>query len=108
MEPGDLEARTVAVMIRIYCRARHGAAGGLCPECDELLAYAQERISKCAFGEDKPVCSHCSMHCFSPGMRRRIQVVMRYAGPRMAWRHPILAIRHLLRSRKGKGRRTAD
>ena len=22
--------------------------------------------------------------------------VMRYAGPRMLWRHPILAIRHLL------------
>ncbi len=29
-------------------------------------------------------------------MRVRVRAVMRYAGPRMLWRHPALAIRHLL------------
>ncbi len=96
----NLEARTVAAMIRIYCRDLHGSDADLCDECARLLGYAQERISNCAFGEDKPVCNHCHVHCFSPEMRARIQTVMRHAGPRMPWRHPVLAIRHLLRSRK--------
>jgi hypothetical protein len=29
-------------------------------------------------------------------MREKIKEVMRYAGPRLIYRHPILAIRHLL------------
>jgi hypothetical protein len=31
-------------------------------------------------------------------MRERIRTVMRYAGPRMALRHPLLALAHLLDS----------
>lgn len=30
-------------------------------------------------------------------MRQRMQEVMRYAGPRMLWHHPVAAIRHLWR-----------
>jgi hypothetical protein len=29
-------------------------------------------------------------------MRQKVRQVMRYAGPRMLLRHPVLAIRHLL------------
>jgi hypothetical protein len=94
------EARTVAAMIRIFCRAQHGAGKNLCGECAGLLAYALERIEQCPFGYEKPVCSQCTVHCYKPEMRERIQTVMRYAGPRMIWRHPVLAIRHLIRSRK--------
>ncbi|MCF7818223.1 MAG: nitrous oxide-stimulated promoter family protein [Kiritimatiellales bacterium] len=100
----NLEARTVAAMIHIYCRAHHGAAQDLCADCAGLLAYAQERIFKCPFGIDKPVCSQCTVHCYQPEQRERIKVVMRYAGPRMLWRHPLLAIRHLYRSRYFGGR----
>jgi predicted amidophosphoribosyltransferase len=96
----NLEVRTIAAMIRIYCRDRHGTAKGLCPGCAELLAYAQERIGKCPFGAGKPVCNKCNVHCYKPDMRERVRVVMRHAGPRMPMRHPVLAIRHLLRSRK--------
>jgi hypothetical protein len=28
-------------------------------------------------------------------MREQVRAVMRYAGPRMLWRHPILALEHL-------------
>ncbi len=87
-------------MIGIYCRAHHGAAGSLCADCIELLAYAGERIAKCPFGIDKPVCNHCTVHCYRPALREEIQRVMRYAGPRMLRRHPLLAIRHLIRSRR--------
>ena len=97
----NLEARTVAAMIRIYCRAHHGAAKDLCTDCSGLFAYAEQRIEQCPFGIDKPVCNHCTVHCYQPEMRERIKVVMRYAGPRMLWRHPVLAIRHLSRSKTG-------
>jgi hypothetical protein len=33
-------------------------------------------------------------------MRDHIKLVMRYAGPRMLLRHPILTIRHLLDARR--------
>ncbi len=86
-------------MIRIFCRALHGTAGDLCEDCSGLLAYAQERIAECPFGVDKPVCNKCKVHCYAPEMREQVRAVMRYAGPRMVWRHPVMAIRHLLRSR---------
>ncbi len=100
----NLEARTVSAMVHIYCRAHHGAAKDLCEDCAGLFAYAGQRIEKCPFGIDKPVCNHCIVHCYQPEMRERIQTVMRFSGPRMVWRHPVLAIRHLLRSRYPGGR----
>jgi predicted amidophosphoribosyltransferase len=95
----SIEMRTVEVMIGMYCRAFHDK-GRLCPDCSALLDYARERIAKCPFGIDKPVCSRCTVHCYRPEMRARIQTVMRYAGPRMMWRHPVLAVRHFIRSGK--------
>jgi hypothetical protein len=102
----NLEARTVAAMIHIYCRARHGAADGLCADCAGLLAYAEARIEKCPFGVDKPVCNKCTVHCYKPEMRDQIKEVMRFAGPRMMRRHPILAVRHLIRSKRYSGTRS--
>ena len=93
-------------MIRIYCRAHHGAEKNLCEDCAGLLAYALGRIAECPFGDGKPVCNQCTVHCYQPEKRGRIKEVMRYAGPRMIWRHPMLATRHLLRSRRDH--RTAD
>lgn len=96
----DREGRTIAVMIGIYCHAQHGN-GGLCAECSELLAYADERLRLCPFQEGKTTCAKCHVHCFQPDMREKTRVVMRYSGPRMLRRHPILAMRHFLdRTRK--------
>ncbi len=89
----EREIRTIRAMITIYCRDRH-AASELCPDCRELLDYAAERIHKCAVRPRKPVCSLCSIHCYKPAMREKVRDVMRYAGPRMLTRHPILALRH--------------
>ncbi len=87
-------------MIRMYCRGRHGAGGRLCADCAALLAYAEQRIGKCPFGADKPVCNQCRVHCYQPAMRERVRTVMRYAGPRMLLHHPLLALRHLMRSKR--------
>lgn len=91
------ERRTVEVMIRLYCRKKEGNKS-LCPSCSELLEYANARLARCPFGENKKVCQKCTVHCYKPDMRNRIKEVMRYAGPRMIIYHPIMAIRHLIRS----------
>jgi hypothetical protein len=57
------------------------------------------RLDRCPFGEDKPTCATCPIHCYKPQVRDRIREVMRFAGPRMLWHHPILAIRHVLDGR---------
>jgi Nitrous oxide-stimulated promoter len=90
----EKEVRTVGLMIGLYCRHHHGGKE-LCVNCRELAAYAEGRIGKCPFGEEKPACNRCPIHCYKPEMKARIKEVMWFAGPRMTWRHPLLAIPHL-------------
>jgi hypothetical protein len=90
------EKRTVEAMVGIACRGWHGPQAGLCQECSQLLDYAYERLERCPFQENKPSCVDCHVHCYRPPMREKIRAVMRYAGPRMLLRHPILAVRHLI------------
>ena len=90
------ERKTVEAMIRIYCSEQHGPAVVPCERCEDLLRYAERRLKMCPFGADKPTCATCPIHCYRPAKREEIRAVMRYAGPRMLYRHPILAVRHLM------------
>jgi len=90
------EKRTIRAMIEIYCRGHHEAAGALCPECQGLVVYAFGRLSCCPFGAEKTTCARCPIHCYKADMRQRVKEVMRYAGPRMLYRHPVLALWHKL------------
>jgi len=89
-----LEKRTIRAMIGIYCRSCHSPGEGICLDCREMFDYACTRLDRCPLGEDKSTCAQCSTHCYRPEMRARVKEVMRFAGPRMAYRHPILALRH--------------
>ena len=91
----EREHRTLEAMVRIYCRRTHGTRRELCASCRGLAAYAHERIDRCKFGAAKPICALCPIHCYKPEMRERIRIVMRFAGPRMLLRHPIMAVAHL-------------
>ncbi|WP_334076822.1 nitrous oxide-stimulated promoter family protein [Paenibacillus sanfengchensis] len=122
------EKKTVQHMIAIYCRSRHrlrvqeaygvqaaeGASASasptsasdptvpstrLCRECEDLLTYALKRLTYCRFGENKTTCAACPVHCYAPEPREDIKKVMRFAGPRMLWTHPVLTVRHLLDGR---------
>ncbi len=93
------ERDTLQAMIRLYCRQKH-TPDPLCEECSQLWSYAEERLVKCPFGVEKPTCQNCTVHCYKPEMRQRVKEVMRYAGPRMIWHHPIMAIRHLIHNRR--------
>ena len=90
------EWRTLAAMVEIFCHAHHRPADGLCGECQKFLAYAKVRLERCYFGVEKPVCAKCPVHCYQRERREQARVVMRYAGPRMLWRHPVLSVRHWL------------
>lgn len=83
-------------MIALYCRAHHNPENKICEDCEALMAYSNARLDHCRFGEEKPVCSKCPVHCYYPDRRDAIKVVMRYSGPKMIYLQPRLAIFHLL------------
>lgn len=97
------EKEVVSQMISLYCRKNHGGKQ-LCPDCAALRDYAVLRSDKCPFMETKTFCSNCKVHCYKADMREKIRTVMRFSGPRMIFHHPIMAVRHLIESKKEKKR----
>lgn len=99
----DREQKMLAEMIKAYCMGNHSPAKGtLCTECSELLAYAAARTQRCPFMENKTFCSNCPVQCYESTRREQIKQVMRYAGPRMLFSHPVMVFRHLIEKRKEK------
>lgn len=100
------EQYVVEEMIRLYCRKQHPEEGKqkrqLCPDCQELLEYARLRSKNCPFMKEKTFCANCKVHCYQPDRRTQIRQVMRYSGPRMLWHHPLLAVWHLICSKREK------
>lgn len=90
------EWQTMSAMVSIYCRDHHKPSGGLCPDCQQFLNYAQTRLERCRFGAEKPTCANCPVHCYQGERREQARVIMSYAGPRMLWEHPVLSVRHWL------------
>ena len=83
-------------MIQLYCNAFHSESVDICEQCGDLESYALARIDKCPFGNSKPSCSKCEIHCYEDNMREKIKIVMRYSGPRMIIFHPLYALVHIL------------
>lgn len=99
----EREQYVVSQMIELYCKKQHKSKNGtLCKDCQELKNYAWQRSEKCPFMETKTFCSNCKVHCYKPAMREKIREVMRFSGPRMLFYHPVLAIRHLIESKREK------
>lgn len=99
----EREKELVSQMIALYCRKKHGRKS-LCPDCAALDSYARQRSDKCPFMETKTFCSNCRVHCYKPEMRERIRAVMRFSGPRMIFHHPVIALRHVIETRREKRR----
>ena len=96
MDRIESEKKTVGMMVRLYCR-RYEGNKELCQDCSQLLSSAEARLDRCKFGNEKPTCKKCPIHCYKPDMREKMRAVMRWAGPRMMLYHPIEAIKHLIR-----------
>lgn len=97
------ETETVDEMIRLFCRKKHHSKE-MCPSCKELSQYCHYRLSLCPFGDKKTFCSNCRIHCYDKEHRQRIRDVMAFSGPRMLFHHPLMAISHLIETKKEKKR----
>lgn len=91
----EREKDVVDKMIRLYCIKKLGMQE-LNEEYKLLMEYSHRRLDGCKFGEKKPACKRCPIHCYKPDMREKIREIMRWAGPRMIIYDPIAAIRHIL------------
>lgn len=98
----EKEKRVSFLMIDLYCKKKHKTKKDICFECEELKKYVETRLLKCPFGESKTFCSNCKIHCYQKDKREKIRDVMRFSGPRMIFYHPILAIKHVIESKKEK------
>jgi peptide methionine sulfoxide reductase MsrA len=98
----ESEKKVVTIMIHMYCRSKHGNKNTLCYECEELKNYAQSRLEHCPYGDNKPTCNTCPIHCYRRDMKVRIKEVMRFSGPRMLFVHPIETLKHFRKEYKRK------
>ncbi|MBQ8503310.1 MAG: nitrous oxide-stimulated promoter family protein [Clostridia bacterium] len=98
----EKEKYIVGEMIALYCKKNHKSGKELCQECQALKAYAEQRSDKCPFMETKTFCSNCKVHCYKPQMREQIRTVMRFSGPRMIFHHPVMAVSHIIQTKKEK------
>jgi len=91
----DREKRTIAFMIRLYCRHRlHQQEPS--EEYRALTDYCQHRLDHCRWQDEKPACKRCPCHCYAPEQRERVRQIMRWTGPRMILYAPLEVLRHLL------------
>lgn len=98
----ESEKKVVTIMIHMYCRSKHGNKDAVCHECEELKNYALSRLEHCPYGENKPTCNTCPIHCYRRDMKARIKEVMRFSGPRMLFVHPIETLEHFRKEHKRK------
>jgi hypothetical protein len=96
MKKIEREKRTIKRMIQIYCNAKHGGKE-LCDDCLSLLHYAYERLDRCPFGEEKPPCKKCKIHCYSSEKREKVKEIMKFSGPRMLIFSPFDWIKHKIK-----------
>ena len=91
----EREKETLRHTIVLYCRGHHDTASEPCADCGRLLEHAVQCLERCPYQQDKPVCGICPTHCYEPAARERIRRMMRFTGPRMLVRHPVLTILHI-------------
>lgn len=94
------ERYTIEAMIRLYCKLSHKRET-LCNDCNDILVYANKKLDKCPFEENKPTCITCKIHCYQKEQREKIREIMRFSGPKMILHHPFLAIFHIIDKNKG-------
>ena len=93
-----VELETIIAMTSIYCGDHHSQAE--CQSCAEFIEHAKQKLDRCVYGDKKPACKKCPIHCYKPDKREQARIIMRYSGPKMLFKHPLLAIKHLIKATK--------
>lgn len=101
------ERSTIEAMVKIFCAGHNHSkiqcTSDLCNECSSILGYALQRIDFCPHKTEKPSCANCTVHCYRGEWADKIKQLMRYAGPKMIFKHPILAFFHIWDSKTRRG-----
>ncbi|MDT3388222.1 MAG: nitrous oxide-stimulated promoter family protein [Bacteroidota bacterium] len=100
----ERDKQTIRFMVRLYCK-HHLHELEPSEDYQQLIDYSCQRLNHCPFGEQKPACKRCKVHCYKPDMRRRMREVMRWTGPRMLFYSPRATLRHLIQSLKRSPKR---
>lgn len=99
------EIQSLEEILTIYCHGKYHlreAGAKLCPDCQSLADYAKDRLLACPRMAEKSFCAVCPIHCYQKDRREEIRYVMRWAGPRMLLRHPLMTLRHIWHEKIGK------
>ncbi|MDO5118314.1 MAG: nitrous oxide-stimulated promoter family protein [Eggerthellaceae bacterium] len=98
----DKDRKTLEAIGRIYCSGNHAQpekdSAGLCPRCRETVEATLQRTVVCPYGHEGN-CQDCSIHCQRGEAQERIRQMMRYAAPRMTFRHPLMTLEYLRKKR---------
>lgn len=82
----------------IYCKAHHGAeqkdAAELCEDCRSVVEGTLSRTEQCPNGHSGN-CQDCDIKCQRGESQQKIKAIMRYAAPRMTFRHPFMTMEYL-------------
>ena len=90
------EIKTLEIMVKMYCKKVHKSVSTPCEMCQTCLEYALSRVKNCPRKSYRGLCKGCTIHCFKDEYREEIKKIMRFSGPRMMVKHPILALWHIL------------
>ena len=99
----NTEFKTITAMINLYCLKHHQIHTEnfqRCDQCQQFRVYVKQRLDRCPYGENKPSCKQCPIHCYKPQQKIKSQIIMRFSGPKMLTKHPVMAIRHLIHDRR--------
>ncbi len=90
----ERDKATIRLMIDIYCN--HKLTDEKEREAYACLSdYACKRLENCRYGERKPACKDCDIHCYAPEKREMMKKVMQWTGSRMLFHSPMAVFRHI-------------
>lgn len=94
------DLRTLQAMGSIYCGAHHAGvskdAAGLCEECAATIKFTHDRASACPY-DHRGNCKDCAIKCNRGDQKERIKAIMRYAAPRMLFKHPLMTLEYVVK-----------
>ena len=90
----EREKQIVRRMIELYCRHKLHTKE-MPEEYQRLTDFSARRLDHCRWGENKPACKNCPIHCYPRKEREQIRQIMRWTGPRMLLFAPLEVVRHI-------------
>lgn len=97
----EKERRLLSCMVAYYCRKNHGNRVRLCPECADVDRFIRQRCH-CPRQEATRLCRSCPAQCGRPELKEKLRRMVRYACPRMLFRHPVTVSRYVAAARREK------